>query len=402
MDKAEHGMEKRVKVNQKKSTKSKVKDGAETKEMLNGPTQPCHNQNVEEFPQTLPSFHPTCYSGDENSFAYDSTPNFVDDSPNISNPPSQPPMYSYEFCGNDAHFSYDCPPQIPIYYDDDDDKESSAPLRDITIFELPPCIAITLVLSTKDTKDSLIMRDAHLDTIPKNESDEFIKFSVENLVLNPSVQYWTCVDDKSFSDEDVLKEIYSNPLIDEEIISIRIDLHHFNAELDPIESLLNQDSLIISSSKIDSLLDEFISELIFLKSIPPGIDETDCDPEEEIRLIKKLLNDNSSPRPSKEPNSKNSDAIIESFSPSLIPVEDSDSLMEEIDLSLTLDDSMPQGTENDDYDFEGDILFLEEFLSNDSLSLPENESFYFDIPSSPRPPVKPPNMVEFTLMMSPL
>ncbi|GKC64840.1 hypothetical protein Tco_1097438 [Tanacetum coccineum] len=121
------------------------------------------------------------------------------------------------------------------------------------------------------------------------------------------------------------------------------------------------------------------------------ISEADFDPEEEIRLVEKLLYDNSSPRPPKEFNSKNSDAIIESFSPSPIPVEDSDSLMEEIDLFLTPDDSMPPGIENDDYDSEGDILFLEELLSNDSPSLPENESFHFDVPSSPRPPAKPPD-----------
>nr|GEY77546.1 hypothetical protein [Tanacetum cinerariifolium] len=87
--------------------------------------------------------------------------------------------------------------------------------------------------------------------------------------------------------------------------------------------------------------------------------------------------------------SENSDAAIESFTPSHILVEDSDSLMEEIDLSLTLDDSMLSGIKNDDYDSEGDILILEEFLSNDSFSLPENESFHFDIPSSPRPLAKP-------------
>nr|GEW34992.1 hypothetical protein [Tanacetum cinerariifolium] len=45
----------------------------------------------------------------------------------------------------------------------------------------------------------------------------------------------------------------------------------------------------------------------------------------------------------------------------------------------------------DDYDSERDILILEELLSNDSLSLPENESFHFDIPSSARPPSKPPD-----------
>nr|GEU32611.1 hypothetical protein [Tanacetum cinerariifolium] len=325
--------------------------------------KPCHNQNVDEFPQTLPSFHPTCYSGDENSFANDSTPNFVDDYPthgykkvvNIDSYSPEPSQYR----------------KIPIYYDYDDAEGSYTPLKDIIIYELPPCIAITPVLSTEELKDSLIMVDKHLDTIPKKESDEFIKSSVENLVSNPSesedLSNIRSDDDKLFSDEDVPKEIYSNPLFDEEIISIKIDPHHFNAESDLIESLLNQDSSIISSSKIDSLLDEFAGELIFLNSISPRIDEADCDPEEEIHLIEKLLYDNSSPHPLEEFNSKNSDAVIESFSPSPIPIEDSDSLIEEIDLSLTLNDSMPPGIENDDYDFEEDILILEEFLSNDSL-----------------------------------
>ncbi|GKF56303.1 hypothetical protein Tco_0166643, partial [Tanacetum coccineum] len=67
---------------------------------------------------------------------------------------------------------------------------------------------------------------------------------------------------------------------------------------------------------------------------------------------------------------------------------------EEIDLFLTPDDSMPPGIKNDDYDSEGVILFLEELLSNDPLSLSENESFHFDryyVPSSLRPPEKPPD-----------
>nr|GFD22709.1 hypothetical protein [Tanacetum cinerariifolium] len=49
------------------------------------------------------------------------------------------------------------------------------------------------------------------------------------------------------------------------------------------------------------------------------------------------------------------------------------------------------GIENDDYDSKGDIIFLEQLLSNDSPSFPENKSFHFDIPSSPRSPVKPPD-----------
>ncbi|GKF21762.1 hypothetical protein Tco_0070400, partial [Tanacetum coccineum] len=132
-------------------------------------------------------------------------------------------------------------------------------------------------------------------------------------------------------------------------------------------------------------------ELAHIDLIPPGINEADFDPEEETPLVEKLLYDNSSPRPPKELNPKVSNAVIESFSPSPIPVEDSDSLMEEMGLFLTPDDSMPPGIENDDYDSEGDILFLEELLSNDSPSLSENESFHFDVPSSPCPPAKPPD-----------
>nr|GEV00502.1 hypothetical protein [Tanacetum cinerariifolium] len=269
-------------------------------------------------------------------------------------------MYSYEFRGNDAQYSHDCPPQvsfiynpepcynqgfnfnktfkvfhnnilvvkvmaarmklfnIPICYDDDDDVESSTPLRDIIIFELPPCIAITPVLSTKETKDSLIMGDEHPDTIPEKEADEFIKSSVENLVPN-------------LSEYEDLSNIERSDLI---------------------ESMRNQDSSTISSSKIDSFLDEFADELIIPKSIPPGIYEADKDPKEEIHLIEKLFYDNSSPHPLEDINSENS---------------------------------------NDDYESKGDILILKEFLSNDSLSLPKNESFHFDIPSSARPPAKSPD-----------
>ncbi|GJW88120.1 hypothetical protein Tco_0163460 [Tanacetum coccineum] len=226
----------------------------------------------------------------------------------------------------------------------------------------------------KQTKPSTGMKKAR-----ENESNGALGF------------YWAGPDDESFSNEDVPKEIYSNPLFDEEIISTKIDPHHFNVESDLIESLLNQDTSIISSPKIDSLLEEFSGELAHIDLIPPGINEADFNPEEEIRLVEKLLYDNSSPRPPEEFNFENSDAIIESFSPSPIPVEDSDSLMEEIDLFLTPADSMPPGIENDDYDSEMDILFLEELLSNDSPSLNENESFHFDVPSSPRPPAKPPD-----------
>nr|GEU97859.1 hypothetical protein [Tanacetum cinerariifolium] len=282
----------------------------------------CHNQTVDELPQTLPSFDPTCYSEDGNSFTYDSKSNLIHDSPNVFDPPPQPPLYSCKFCGNDARYGHYCTPQSSVE---------------------------NLVPNPSESKGKYEC-DVHA-------CEDFMTFSY---ILFDADYDFSSSDNQSFYDEDISKEIYSNPLFDEEIISIKIDPHHFNAESDLIESLLNHDSPIISSSsKIDSLFDEFTGELTLLKSTSPGINETDCNPEEETHLIKRLL-------------------IV-------------NSLMEEINLSFTPDDPMPSGIEKDDYDSERDILILEESFGNDSLSLPENESFHFDIPSSSRPPAKPPD-----------
>ncbi|GJV24318.1 hypothetical protein Tco_1377013 [Tanacetum coccineum] len=57
-----------------------------------------------------------------------------------------------------------------ICYDDDDDEESIIPLNEI-ISQIPPSIAITLVLPTMEPEDSLIMGDENLSTIPEKESD---------------------------------------------------------------------------------------------------------------------------------------------------------------------------------------------------------------------------------------
>nr|GEV71712.1 hypothetical protein [Tanacetum cinerariifolium] len=114
--------------------------------------EPCLNQNIDELPQTLPSFDPKCYSEDGNSFTYDSTSNLVHKSPNVFDPPLQPPTYSYEFCGNDSYYGHDFTPS----------------------------------LSTEEPDNSLSMGDEHLNTILATESNEFIKSSVENLVPIPS------------------------------------------------------------------------------------------------------------------------------------------------------------------------------------------------------------------------
>nr|GEY41767.1 hypothetical protein [Tanacetum cinerariifolium] len=184
--------------------------------------------------------------------------------------------------------------------------------------------------------------------------DEVIKSSVENLVPILSESEVTS-DNEITSNKDVPKEnfrIYSTHLVDNEIIPSKIDPHYFNAESNLLESFLNRDTLIDSSPKFDYFLEEFSSELAYIDPIPLGIKEVDFDLEEEIRLVETLL----------------------------------------------YYDLMPSGIKNDDYDSEGDFHFLEELLSDDPLSLLENELSNFDHHddlSFLRPPPEPSDVEVF-------
>ncbi|GJY07682.1 reverse transcriptase domain-containing protein [Tanacetum coccineum] len=44
------------------------------------------------------------------------TPYSSNNSPSVPNPTPQPPTYSYEICGNNAYYGYDCAPQVPFIH----------------------------------------------------------------------------------------------------------------------------------------------------------------------------------------------------------------------------------------------------------------------------------------------
>nr|GFC40449.1 hypothetical protein [Tanacetum cinerariifolium] len=292
-----------------------------------------------------------------------------------------------------------------VCYDDDDDEERSNSLDDNIISGLPSFSAITPdepVLSTEEPDISLSMGNEHLDTIPATESDEFIKFGVENLILilsesegipehkcdvpfhdnspprdiskdqfedfSESNDEFSSTDDDSFS-FDKIDYVEASPpdseLVSSEVMEIvipevggikasndnRIPFYDPSISRTPLnltpsgegalflegdmllfEAFLNDDhfsdfktkssftslnSLLEETHNFDNSLPEFTTfskefagELTLLKLIPSGIDETDYDFEEDIRLIEKLLYDNSSPRPPEEFVSVNSDAKI--------------------------------------------------------------------------------------------
>ncbi|GJX87156.1 hypothetical protein Tco_0339170, partial [Tanacetum coccineum] len=200
-------------------------------------------------------------------------------------------------------------------YDDDDDEYSFA-----TQEYLMTCS--TAITPDSPKTDSLIMVDKHLDTIPKIESDEFIKSSVENLVQNPSD---VPKDEREF-----------NPTHNEDLDSTPKDIR-FDAESYLLESLANRDTLMASPPKIDFFLDDFAGELTaYSNHSPPGIDNINLDPEGDILFLRSLP----------------------------ISVDD---LREEIDILHGPDDSIPSGIESDDFDSEDD---------DNSTSLPEFESFH--------------------------
>ncbi|GJW05252.1 hypothetical protein Tco_1564108 [Tanacetum coccineum] len=102
--------------------------------------EPCYNQNLNEILQNLQSlqqqsflgtcqqcgcneydgvcFYCTVGNGTQINF---STPYSSNDSPNFANHPPQPQYETNicELCGNDAHFGYDCSPQVPFVYNQD-------------------------------------------------------------------------------------------------------------------------------------------------------------------------------------------------------------------------------------------------------------------------------------------
>nr|GEU95413.1 hypothetical protein [Tanacetum cinerariifolium] len=337
--------------------------------------EPFNNQTFKELPPTVQNVDPK----------YD----LVHDSPNVFDPPPQLPFYSCEFCRNNARYGHYCTPQVSFVY-------------------LEPCY-------NQDFNFQQEFQDFHdfqkQDLCCENYGVAHDAYQCHPMNTDYYHEQNSCYDHNSFGFDQFQPQQYTinHPIFNEEEKQIEED-QAANARYWKIHACYDDDdddyafaitpnepinSLSMGDEHLDTIpateSDKFIKSSVENLIPNPRIDETDCDPEEETYFIKRLLYDNSSPHPSEEFVSENSNAEIKSFSPSPILAEDSDSLMEESDLSFTLDYLMPLGIEEDDYDSERDILILDELLRNDSLSLPEKESFYFDIPSFFRPPAKPPD-----------
>ncbi|GJX88263.1 hypothetical protein Tco_0340277 [Tanacetum coccineum] len=163
-------------------------------------------------------------------------------------------------------------------------------------------------IDRRERRGSLIMGDEHLSTIPKMESDEVIKSSVEHLVPIPS-------DDESFLKEDVQEEnfkIYSNLLFD-------FDNEYISSDVNPLFNEVLED---IKSK--DSYVSNFDKPALLVTSLFDANKDECFDPRGDIDKINAFL---------------------------------------DMDVSTDIEDGY--------YDSEGDIIYLKSLLINDTiLNLP--------------------------------
>nr|GFA55862.1 hypothetical protein [Tanacetum cinerariifolium] len=236
----------------------------------------------------------------------------------------------------------------------------------LNTYQISSIHAIAPILSTKEPEHSLSMGYEHLSITPETESDEVTESNAKNLLPIPS-ECEVTLEDKNI-------EYVEASLSDPEIVSVdeekdveeENDVHQEEEESD--NSLSDnfspefktfsdhaEDMRSGNTTHIDNSLPEYDS---FCFEIVP-------DQERLINLMKNDISDNSS----------------------------SDPLLEEADLFLASDNSIPSGIENFADDSERDIHFLEELLINDSILSHESSDYNFeDNPSIPRPPPEPPDV----------
>ncbi|GJW00624.1 hypothetical protein Tco_1555875 [Tanacetum coccineum] len=308
-----------------------------------------------------------------------------------------------QHCTNAANLSTHTPEPTrrfnSICYDDDNDEESTIPLNEI-ISQLPPSIAIIPVLPTMEPEDSRIMGDGNLSTIPKKESDEVIKSSVEDLVPIPSESEdtsdndsecdlpfcddsppldilggnfmtfsnplsnfnddFTSSNDESLPEEDVQEEnfkIYLNPLFE-------FDEEYISSDINPLYNEVVEDI-----DRENSLL--AINELFFLDTPPPGSNTPP--PGSKLVSLEEVENINPS--------------LSLILSGMITRMADIPSLELNEDECFdpgggAIDIDIPSDFEDDYYNLEGNIIYLESLLINDTIPNPPPEVFLDHDPKS--------------------
>nr|GEU46507.1 hypothetical protein [Tanacetum cinerariifolium] len=302
--------------------------------------------------------------------------------------------------------------------------------------------AVAPVLSTKEPEHLLSIGYEHLSITPEKEFDEVTKSNADNLLPIPSEckvasedkrecdlliseNSPVCDNSDTFSDSKIDDDIsvYDDfkgieyveaSLPDPEIVSIgeensveeenvvqqeeEVNFKDISQIQDVVlrEKLLSIIRLISNieslndNSTPDGVFNSFESDNILLEKFSPEF-ETFCNHTEEMRSGNTTHADNSLPEYDSfcfeiEPDEERLINLVEN---DILDDSTNDPLLEETDLFLATNHSIPLDIENF-YDSERDIRFLETLLIDDSILSHELSAYNFeDNPSIPRPPPEP-------------
>nr|GEX72571.1 hypothetical protein [Tanacetum cinerariifolium] len=217
------------------------------------------------------------------------------------------------------------------------------------------------ILSTKEPEHSPSMGYENSNTTLETESDEIIKSGVEELVPILS-KYEVTSEDKRECDVLVFKDSSAFDVCDDhsEIFSDSKNDDDISV-YDDFEDVEYVEASLLDPENVSDVEEENVVH----QAEKNDVEEEEIEPDQERLInVKSNISDESS----------------------------NDPLLEEADLFLASDNSIPSGIENSADDPEGDIRFLEELLIDDSiLSHESSDSNLDDNPSVPLPPPEPPD-----------
>nr|GEU53484.1 hypothetical protein [Tanacetum cinerariifolium] len=151
--------------------------------------------------------------------------------------------------------------------------------------QIPSSIAIAPVLPIEDPKDSLIMGNEDLSTIPEKKSDQFIKSSVEDPVPIPSESEDTSGSDSEYDDFSAIDAprgksmTFSNPLFDSNDDFTSSDDESLSDEDVPEDNVKIYSNPLFEfdddyiSSDVNPLFDEVLEDIEGKVSYDPNLDE---------------------------------------------------------------------------------------------------------------------------------
>nr|GEX50500.1 hypothetical protein [Tanacetum cinerariifolium] len=317
----------------------------------------------------------------------------------------------------------------PTFYDDDEEHS----VQYTEYLEKSPD-AVTTILPTEEPEYSLSMGYEHPNTTLEMESNEIIKSGVEDLVPIPNecevtsedkkeCDMLVCEDSSTFDVyEDHSKILSILTMMIFQVMTMLLRTSKEEVDLEDIfqiqdvvlrEKLLSINRLIanieslnynptpdcvLNSSSSFPIFEESDNSISLSDNSSPEF-ETFRDHTKETRSGSTTTHaDNSLPEYDSfcfkiEPDLERLTSIVKN---DISDDSSIDLLLEEVDLFLASDNSIPSGIENFNYDSEGEIYVLEELLVDNFIPSSENKlsDFNQDDPLFPRPPPEPPD-VEF-------